>query len=90
MYRYSETLEFDLMVVLFVLVIMPLAVALMQSKKPIARTISFVLLAISFIYVGGFEHYRHVCHPFCFVLFCFWMILAAPERQCVPINKVRT
>ena len=66
MYQYSETLEFDIMVAIFVLVIMPLAVALMQSKKPIARSISFVLLAVSFIYVGGFEHYRHGREPLVF------------------------
>jgi len=58
MYQYSESFEFDMMVVLFVLVVMPLSVALMQSKKPIARLVSFALLIISILYVGGFEHYR--------------------------------
>jgi len=58
MYQYSDTLEFDLVVVIFVVAVMPLAVFLMQSKSRVARTASFALLFLAFLYVGGFEHYR--------------------------------
>ena len=58
MYRYSDTLEFDLAVLLFVVVVMPCAVLLMQSKSKLARAASFALMFLAFFYVGGFEHYR--------------------------------
>ena len=58
MYQYSETLEFDLVVVLFVVAVMPLSVFLMQSKRKVARLAAFALMFIAVVYVGGFEHYR--------------------------------
>jgi hypothetical protein len=58
MYQYSDTLEFDLVVVIFVVAVMPLAVFLMQSKNRAARLFSFALMFLAFLYVGGFEHYR--------------------------------
>ena len=58
MYQYSETLEFDLAVVLFVVAVMPLSVFLMQSKRKVARLAAFALMFIAVVYVGGFEHYR--------------------------------
>ena len=54
MYRYSDTLEFDLAVLLFVVVVMPCAVLLMQSKSKLARAASFALMFLAFFYVGGF------------------------------------
>lgn len=58
MYQYSETLEFDLAVVLFVVAVMPLSVFLMQSKRRVARLAAFALMFLAVVYVGGFEHYR--------------------------------
>lgn len=51
MYHYSETLEFDLVVILFVVVVMPLAVMLMQSRDKMARAASFGLLFLAVLYV---------------------------------------
>jgi|AntAceMinimDraft_12_1070368.scaffolds.fasta_scaffold266535_1 amino acid permease len=53
MYTYSETLEFDLVVVLFVVAVMPLSVFLMQSRSRVARTASFGLLFLAVFYVVG-------------------------------------
>ena len=53
MYQYSDTLEFDLVVILFVVVVMPLSVFLMQSRSKAARTASFALLFLAVFYVVG-------------------------------------
>lgn len=53
MFQYSDTLEFDLVVILFVIVVMPLSVFLMQSRSKAARAASFVLLFLAVFYVVG-------------------------------------
>ena len=58
MYRYSDTLEFDLAVVVFVVGVMPLAVFLMQSKRRLARATALALMFAAVMYVAVFEHYR--------------------------------
>ena len=58
MYHYADTLGFDLAVVVFVVVVMPLAVFLMQSKKRVARTTALALMFAAVMYVAVFEHYR--------------------------------
>jgi hypothetical protein len=58
MYRYSDTLGFDLAVVVFVVGVMPLAVFLMQSKRRLARATALALMFAAVMYVAVFEHYR--------------------------------
>ena len=57
-FRYGDTLEFDLAVLLIVVLVMPAAVFLMQSKRKLARVAAFALMLLAVAYVGGFEHYR--------------------------------
>ena len=53
---YAETLEFDCVVVFMILIVIPLAILMMQSRKSkIKRTVAFVLLAASFLYLIAFE-----------------------------------
>ena len=58
MYKYSDTLGFDLAVVVFVVGVMPLAVFLMQSKRRLARATALALMFAAVAYVAVFEHYR--------------------------------
>lgn len=58
MYRYADTLGFDLAVVVFVVGVMPLAVFLMQSKRKLARATALALMFAAVMYVAVFEHYR--------------------------------
>ena len=53
MFQYSDTLEFDLVVILFVVAVMPLSVFLMQSRSKTARAASFALLFLAVFYVAG-------------------------------------
>ena len=53
MFQYSDTLEFDLVVILFVVAVMPLSVFLMQSRSKTARAASFALLFLAVFYVVG-------------------------------------
>jgi len=62
---YHATLDFDLAVLLFIVVVIPLGVSLLACGK--GRTSSHKLgalcLFVSFFYIGIFEHYRmHVPH----------------------------
>ena len=57
-FRYGDTLEFDLAVLLIVVLVMPAAVFMMQSKRKLARVAAFALMLLAVAYVGGFEHYR--------------------------------
>jgi hypothetical protein len=64
MYQYSDTLEFDLVVILFVVAVMPLSVFLMQSKNKTARVASFALLFLAVFYVvrrEGVTVFSHSC-----------------------------
>ena len=58
MYHYSDTLGFDLAVVVFVVGVMPFAVFLMQSKRRLARATALALMFAAVMYVAVFEHYR--------------------------------
>lgn len=69
MYQYSDTLEFDLVVILFVVVIMPLSVFLMQSRSKAARAASFVLLFLAVFYVVGGSRLRSWGESFRFAFF---------------------
>jgi hypothetical protein len=55
---YADTLAYDLVVVFFVAVLMPAAVLLLRGRTAPAKCGGAALLALSVLYVGGFEHYR--------------------------------
>jgi hypothetical protein len=55
---YADTLAYDLVVVFFVAVLMPTSVLLLRSRSAAGKGGGAALLALSVLYVGGFEHYR--------------------------------
>jgi lipopolysaccharide export LptBFGC system permease protein LptF len=55
---YAETFFFDLIVVFFVAIVMPISVLLLRSNSTAGKLGGATLLGLSVLYVGGFEHYR--------------------------------
>ena len=55
---YAETFFFDLIVVFFVAIVMPISVLLLRSNSTPGKLGGATLLGLSVLYVGGFEHYR--------------------------------
>ena len=55
---YADTIAFDLVVVFFVAILMPTSVLLLRSRSSTGKMGGAALLALSVLYVGGFEHYR--------------------------------
>jgi hypothetical protein len=55
---YADTIAYDLVVVFFVAVLMPISVLLLRSRSGPGKVSGAALLALSVLYVGGFEHYR--------------------------------
>ena len=55
---YAETFFFDLVVVFFVAIVMPVSVLLLRSSSTPGKLGGATLLGLSVLYVGGFEHYR--------------------------------
>jgi len=55
---YADTFAYDLVVVFFVAIVMPVSVLLLRSRSAVGKLGGAMLLALSVLYVGGFEHYR--------------------------------
>ena len=55
---YADTFAYDLVVVFFVAILMPTSVLLLRSRSGAGKLGGAALLALSVLYVGGFEHYR--------------------------------
>ena len=55
---YAETFAYDLVVVFFVVIVMPISVLLLRSNTAAGKLSGATLLGLSVLYVGGFEHYR--------------------------------
>ena len=55
---YAETFAYDLVVVFFVAIVMPISVLLLRSNTAAGKLSGATLLGLSVLYVGGFEHYR--------------------------------
>ena len=53
MYHYSDTLGFDLAVVVFVVGVMPFAVFLMQPKRRLARATALALMFAAVVQRDG-------------------------------------
>ena len=68
---YADTFAYDLVVVFFVASLMPTSVLLLRSRSGAGKMGGAALLALSVLYVGGFEHYR----------------LHAPEARCARAQR---
>ena len=68
---YADTFAYDLVVVFFVAILMPTSVLLLRSRSGAGKMGGAALLALSVLYVGGFEHYR----------------LHAPEARCARAQR---
>jgi hypothetical protein len=55
---YAETVAFDAVVVFIVAVLLPASVLLLRSRTSTGKMAGAGLLALSVLYIGGFEHYR--------------------------------
>ena len=55
---YAETFAYDLVVVFFVAIVMPISGLLLRTSTAAGQLSGATLLGLSVLYVGGFEHYR--------------------------------